>query len=109
MLEFAARTAAECDVLPGGLGAAIIDAAARGELRPEQVPPLIVDYIAPSLDTTISAIGSLVWQLATHPDQWAALQADRRPLRGPRPVRRHRARGLRPRRRRRRHRHGDTY
>lgn len=76
MIEFATRTAAEGDVVPGGLGAAIIDAVDRGELGPEQAPLLIVDYLAPSLDTTISAIGSAVWLLATHPDQWAALKAD---------------------------------
>jgi cytochrome P450 len=76
MFEFAAQTAATGDLLPGSIGAAVIDAARRGELAPAQVPPLIVDYIAPSLDTTISAIGSAVWLLATHPGQWAALKAD---------------------------------
>lgn len=76
MFEFATRTAAQGDLLPGGLGAALLEAAGRGEIGPEQVPPLIVDYLAPSLDTTISAIGSAVWLLATHPEQWAALKAD---------------------------------
>jgi cytochrome P450 len=76
MLEFAARTAAERDLMPGGLGAAVLAAADRGELEPAQVPPLIVGYIAPSLDTTISAIGSAVWLLASHPEQWALLKAN---------------------------------
>jgi cytochrome P450 len=76
MIEFASRTAIEGDVVPGGLGAAIIDAVTRGELGLEQAPLVIVDYLAPSLDTTISAIGSAVWLLATHPGQWAALKAD---------------------------------
>lgn len=76
MIEFAARTAVEGDLVPGGLGAAIIDAVSRGDLGPEQAPLVLVDYLAPSLDTTISAIGSAVWLLATHPDQWAALKAD---------------------------------
>jgi cytochrome P450 len=76
MIEFASRTAVEGDVVPGGLGAAIIDAVSRGELALEQAPLVIVDYLAPSLDTTISAIGSAVWLLATHPGQWAALKAD---------------------------------
>ncbi|HWD05910.1 MAG TPA: cytochrome P450 [Amycolatopsis sp.] len=76
MMEFAARTAADGGIQPGGLGAAILDAARRGELEPPQVPPLIIDYLAPSLDTTISAISSAIWLLATHPDQWAALKAD---------------------------------
>ena len=76
MMEFAARTAAEGDLILGSLGAAIVDTARRGELEPPQVPPLLVDYLGPSLDTTISAIGNAVWLLASHPDQWAALKAD---------------------------------
>ncbi|MBB4683323.1 cytochrome P450 [Amycolatopsis jiangsuensis] len=76
MMEFAARTAAEGNIQSGGLGDAILDAARRGELPPSQVPPLIIDYLAPSLDTTISAIGSALWLLATNPDQWAALKTD---------------------------------
>lgn len=76
MLAFAARTAAEGNLIPGSVGAGMIAAARRGELEPAQVPPVIVDYIAPSLDTTISAIGSAVWLLATHPEQWGQLRAD---------------------------------
>ena len=37
-------------------------------------PMLIIDYLAPSLDTTISAIGNAVWLFATHPDQWQLLR-----------------------------------
>ena len=38
---------------------------------------LMRDYIAPSLDTTISAIGYGVMLFARRPEQWAALRADR--------------------------------
>jgi cytochrome P450 len=76
MQAFAADIAASGDLLPGSLGAAVIDAARRGKLEPAQVPPLLVGFLAPSLDTTISAIGNAVWLLATHPDQWAALKSD---------------------------------
>jgi cytochrome P450 len=37
---------------------------------------LFIDYLAPSLDTTISAIGNAVWLFATHPDQWRLLQEE---------------------------------
>ncbi len=30
----------------------------------------IIDYLAPSLDTTIAALGNAIWLFATHPDQW---------------------------------------
>jgi cytochrome P450 len=76
MMAFADETAATGNLLPGSIGAGVIEAARRGELEPERVAPLIVGYLAPSLDTTISAIGSAVWLLAGNPDQWAALRAD---------------------------------
>ena len=76
MLDFVAKTAAGGDLVPGGLGAAVLEAARRGEVEARHVPGLIVDYLAPSLDTTISAIGNAIWLLGSHPDQWAALKAD---------------------------------
>jgi cytochrome P450 len=76
MQQFAAQIAADGNLLPGSVGAGVIEAAQRGELEPERVPSLIVGYLAPSLDTTISAIGSAVWLFANHPAQWEALRAD---------------------------------
>jgi len=76
MFAFADETAANGNLRPGSVGAGVIDAARRGDLEPDRVSPLLVGYLVPSLDTTISAIGSAVWLLATHPDQWKALQAD---------------------------------
>ena len=61
--------------LPDGCFAAGIRAAAeRGEIEPGRCPMLIIDYLAPSLDTTISAIGNAMWLFATHPDQWQLLR-----------------------------------
>jgi cytochrome P450 len=76
MFRFANDTAATGNLLPGSVGAGVIEAARQGDLEPERVPALIVGYLAPSLDTTISAIGSAAWLLATHPDQWDVLKAD---------------------------------
>jgi len=42
---------------------------------------LMRDYIAPSLDTTISAIGYGIMLFATHPDQWTKLRHDRKLMR----------------------------
>ena len=74
MLAFAAEMAAGGRLLPGSVGAGVVDAAANGELAPDRVAALIVGYLAPSLDTTISAMGSAVWLAATHPEQWDALR-----------------------------------
>jgi cytochrome P450 len=63
--------------LPEGcFGARIQRAAERGEIERARCPSLFVDYLGPSLDTTISGIGNAVWLFATHPDQWELLRAE---------------------------------
>jgi cytochrome P450 len=47
-----------------------------GEIRHTEAIGMVLDYIAPSLDTTIFATGHLLNRLGRHPDQWEALQAD---------------------------------
>jgi cytochrome P450 len=74
MMAFAAEMAAGGRLLPGSVGAGVVDAVANGELEPDQVAALIVGYLAPSLDTTISAMGSAIWLAATHPEQWELLR-----------------------------------
>jgi cytochrome P450 len=64
------------NVLPGSLGAGVLEARDRGEVTTEQCMMLMLDYIAPSLDTTISAVGSAVWLFAEHPEQWDLVRAD---------------------------------
>jgi cytochrome P450 len=61
---------------PGSWGAMLIDAADRGEIAAEKIPVLMADYLGPALDTTIGAIGNLLWRLSCDPSQWAALRAD---------------------------------
>jgi len=36
----------------------------------------IWNFVGPAFDTTISGIGSTLWLLARHPDQWALLRDD---------------------------------
>jgi cytochrome P450 len=61
---------------PGSWGAMLIEAADRGEIAAEKIPVLMADYLGPALDTTIGAIGNLLWRLSRDPSQWAALRAD---------------------------------
>ena len=50
--------------------------AARGEIDPEIVHFAIRDYINPSLDTTISAIGHFIFYAGSNPDIWQKLRDD---------------------------------
>lgn len=76
MMQFAAGAAADGNMRDGAVGAGIIDAVRRGEIDLDRAAALMVGYIAPSLDTTISAIGSAVWLFATHPEQWQRVRSD---------------------------------
>jgi cytochrome P450 len=75
MASFASHLAQSA--LPeGSMAAGILAAAATGEIEAAQCPLAIVDYLAPSLDTTISALGNAIWLFATHPEQWQLLRQD---------------------------------
>lgn len=74
MGEFAARTVADGDVRPDSLADGVIQAVHRGEITEQQSVRLMLAYVAPSLDTTISAVGSAVWLFANNDDQWQKLR-----------------------------------
>jgi cytochrome P450 len=76
MLRFARRVVRERNVLPGSMAHELLTAVDEGHLAVDEVPPLLIDYIAPSLDTTISAISSAFYLFATHPEQWQLLKDD---------------------------------
>ncbi len=61
---------------PGGWTARLYEFADRGEIPRTIVPMLFRDYIAPSLDTTISATGHLFHLLARNAAQWDRIRRD---------------------------------
>lgn len=76
MVGYASTQAVRGKLKPGGWAEALHDAADRGEVPREAVPVMMIDYMGPSLDTTIFAITSAVALFAEHPDQWDLLRAD---------------------------------
>ncbi len=70
MFEYVAELAQSRSLAPGSMGANILAAEDAGEISSAQCPMLLADLLAPSLDTTISAISSAVLLFATFPDQW---------------------------------------
>lgn len=64
------------EVIREGSWAGELFAAARsGRLTTPEAMAAISAYVIPSLDTTILATGHLLYNLATHPEQWALLRA----------------------------------
>lgn len=59
-----------------GIGAAIYAYAEAGDIGADDAALLVRSFLSAGIDTTILALGSVVHELARHPDQWAALHAD---------------------------------
>lgn len=76
LVTYIQRLVEEGALAPGSLGAGVLAAARDGRIPSAQCPALMLDYLAPSLDTTISAVGSAIHLFSTHPDQWEKLRAD---------------------------------
>jgi cytochrome P450 len=68
-------------VVPGGWAASVFDAADAGDIGTAEARAMIIDFVAPSLDTTILASAALLQHLATVEGLWPRLreQPDRIP------------------------------
>ena len=74
MRKFIQQDATRENLKPGSWTRRVHELVDQGVLPCEHAPFAIRDYINPSLDTTISATGELIWQLARNPDQWEKLK-----------------------------------
>ena len=70
MMSYATTQALRGKLKPGSWAESVLDAADRGELDRSLCPVVMIDYMGPSLDTTIFGISSGVWLFANHPEQW---------------------------------------
>lgn len=70
------KTLDRAHVVPGGWADQIFAAADAGTLSRHEAKAMIIDYVAPSLDTTILASGKMLWYLAQNPDVFAAVKQD---------------------------------
>ncbi len=74
-----ARYSARLDrsaVMPGSWADRLFAAADEGRLSRREAKAMIIDYVAPSLDTTILAIGQMVRHLALYPHVLQAVRQD---------------------------------
>jgi cytochrome P450 len=70
MMHYATTQAVRGKLKPGSWAEGIVEAVDRGEADQAVRPALMIDYMGPSLETTISAIGSGVWLFAKNPGEW---------------------------------------
>ena len=64
------------DMVPGGMGWDLYEAAERGEIPEDMNTTMLLNYVGPGFETTISGISNAVWLLAREPEQWKALKHD---------------------------------
>jgi cytochrome P450 len=76
MLAYISEHAKPDMVEPGSWAARLYDAAAADIVSMPQAIAMMIDYLGPSLDTTIFATGHLLMLLAQNPDQWEAVRGD---------------------------------
>ena len=61
---------------PDGFGAAIYAGADAGEISVEEAGLLVRSLLSAGVDTTVTALGSTIWCLANHPDQFQIMKSD---------------------------------
>ncbi|OZM74333.1 cytochrome [Amycolatopsis antarctica] len=76
-MAFATNDAVPGKITPGGWADQLYEAADRGEIPHDKCPVMMLDYVTPSLDTTILAIANVVALFARNPHQWDLLREDR--------------------------------
>lgn len=64
------------DVVEGSWAASVFAAADRGDISHREARTMVIDFVVPSLDTTILATAHLLWLLGTVDGAWDALRAD---------------------------------
>jgi cytochrome P450 len=63
-------------VVPGSWAASVFDAADRGEISKAEARTMIIDFVAPALDTTILASTYMLWLLGANPDAWQRIRRE---------------------------------
>lgn len=76
MLAFSRKVVRQRSVLPGSMGDDVLKAADENRIGQSACPALMIDYLGPSLDTTIGAISGALDLFARHPEQWQAIRQD---------------------------------
>jgi len=69
----------QCDrnmLSPDGIGASIYAAADNGDITEAEAGMLVRSLLSAGVDTTVSGIGSALWCLATHPEEFEKLKDD---------------------------------
>ncbi|MFE3718136.1 cytochrome P450 [Streptomyces cyaneofuscatus] len=76
MGQFLHRMSIPGNLRPDTWGAQLVADAQNGKIANELLPALLGDFLAPSMDTSVSALSSLLWLFGAKPAQWDLLRSD---------------------------------
>lgn len=74
--EWVAESCKRENLKPGGWGAAVYEAADRGDCLHVEAERLVRSFLSAGVDTTVNGIANLVHAFAEYPDEWQKLRAD---------------------------------
>jgi cytochrome P450 len=75
-VAYAANPATHSALREGSWAHSISEARVTGEISDKELSMLLLDFIGPSLDTTINATTNLVWLFGQNPQEWDRLRED---------------------------------
>ena len=76
VLEWVQAQSQRAALAPEGFGAAIHEAADRGELTADEAPIVVRSLLTAGVDTTVSGLGAAIYCLARFPEQFQRLRAE---------------------------------
>jgi cytochrome P450 len=76
-IEWVSHACRRENLLPGGWGMAVFDAADRGECTEAEAERLVRSFLSAGVDTTVNGIAHMMLAFATHPEAWQAVQRER--------------------------------
>ncbi|BBZ37748.1 cytochrome P450 [Mycobacterium conspicuum] len=71
-----ARSIRPGNAKPGGWAAALLKAGREGTVSQAEAKAMVLDFIGPSLDTTILGAAQLLWSLGSNPHAWEELRSN---------------------------------
>lgn len=76
-IEWVTNSCRRKNLLPGGWGMAVFQAADRGECTEAEAERLVRSFLSAGVDTTVNGIGHMLLAFATHPEAWQQVQSNR--------------------------------
>jgi cytochrome P450 len=81
-IQWVTESCQRANLMPGGWGMAVFEAADRGECTEEEAERLVRSFLSAGVDTTVNGIAHMLLAFATHPQAWQQVRENRALSRG---------------------------